>query len=510
MILKKLLVKLHLMISTTVCLLLSILIVIWGSYRSDVYPSRIEKYHIRLNQHSNKPVHSGLLHTLPEKLTLNGFRKHLQCTIREPNLNHNNGLVDRMRTKPLTTKHLKYLCAYVEEHCNERLWPQEKCKRPDFNKYFNGSYYRHDKGFNAYTPFSQARLLRVLSGQLYYDWPWGIERLKEDINSNPMVPMLQLALVRITDMNDSVFFTGGADPNIPWKVDFPMFSFCTGDDYAEMVFPWFDMFTVESERYRLLREKGLDFNESSYQRVEPGYRPWHERVPKAALFGKYQKNRHFILDAARLNADLFDIRILHVSCVWPWNPLSRETCKQFELPEGYKLPPEDKIREFQSLPAGYAAPLLNFSTLEPVTYQPGAYKYVIVPLGWNEFLSTSSRMSHILAYSGAVVLMPRSTMKFHFSAQLKPWVHYVPLSFSGADVAEKIRWLRDHDDLAQQIAENGRNFARSYLRLEDYYCYAAQVLQTMSELSRRTSVVKDVFFPQKVLPLYNPWYKDLA
>ena len=39
-------------------------------------------------------------------------------------------------------------------------------------------------------------------------------------------------------------------------------------------------------------------------------------------------------------------------------------------------------------------------------------------------------------------------------------VHYVPLSYSSADLIEKIEWLINHDTMAQQIAENAKNFGK--------------------------------------------------
>jgi len=49
---------------------------------------------------------------------------------------------------------------------------------------------------------------------------------------------------------------------------------------------------------------------------------------------------------------------------------------------------------------------------------------------------------------------------FHFSVQLKPWVHYVPLAYNMADATDKIEWLKANDELAQRIASNGRNFGK--------------------------------------------------
>ncbi len=65
-------------------------------------------------------------------------------------------------------------------------------------------------------------------------------------------------------------------------------------------------------------------------------------------------------------------------------------------------------------------------------------------------------------------------------------MHYVPLSYSAADVVSKIEWLKKNDKMAQQIAENARNFGRSYLRLEDQFCYVATALETFAALVEGT------------------------
>jgi hypothetical protein len=43
--------------------------------------------------------------------------------------------------------------------------------------------------------------------------------------------------------------------------------------------------------------------------------------------------------------------------------------------------------------------------------------------------ASSGRLASMLAYSGAVVLLQLSEFEYHFSARLKPWVHYVPLTY---------------------------------------------------------------------------------
>ena len=60
----------------------------------------------------------------------------------------------------------------------------------------------------------------------------------------------------------------------------------------------------------------------------------------------------------------------------------------------------------------------------------GQYKYVIVLLGLNEGQATADRLAGLLAHSGAVILLQESKFVYHFSSFLKPWVHYVPISYS--------------------------------------------------------------------------------
>lgn len=89
-----------------------------------------------------------------------------------------------------------------------------------------------------------------------------------------------------------------------------------------------------------------------------------------------------------------------------------------------------------------------------------------------------------------MILLQESEFRYHFSALLKPWVHYVPISYSTADATAKVEWLRAHDDLARKIAENGRNFARSHLRLEDYHCYIISLLEAAAAATANTTALK--------------------
>ena len=139
---------------------------------------------------------------------------------------------------------------------------------------------------------------------------------------------------------------------------------------------------------------------------------------------------------------------------------------------------------------------MKLYTNRSLSYEYGRYKYLVVLTGV-EAKASSGRLASFLAHSGSVVLLQESEFSYHFSARLKPWVHYVPLSYSAADLTEKILWLQRHDDLAQKIARNARIFGDSYLRLEDQICYAANVLQNLGQILNGSDALQP-FSPRKI------------
>ena len=65
-------------------------------------------------------------------------------------------------------------------------------------------------------------------------------------------------------------------------------------------------------------------------------------------------------------------------------------------------------------------------------------------------------------------------------------MHYVPLSFTASDIIDKIEFLISNDHVARRIALNARNFGISHLRYEDYLCYVAKALNTVSNITSTT------------------------
>ena len=126
------------------------------------------------------------------------------------------------------------------------------------------------------------------------------------------------------------------------------------------------------------------------------------------------------------------------------------------------------------------------------------YKYLPVLGG----ISVSERLATFFAHSGAVVLLQETEVQHFFSARLKPWVHYVPLSYTASDLVEKVLWLKKNDHIAREIARNGKVFGQSYLRLEDYYCYAAQALYSFGQVMTEEALVP--YSSQDLLTIIPP------
>ena len=67
---------------------------------------------------------------------------------------------------------------------------------------------------------------------------------------------------------------------------------------------------------------------------------------------------------------------------------------------------------------------------------------------------------------GCCVLKVASPFGFRqwYYDELKPWTHYVPVAADLSDLAERVRWCRDNDDVCQAIAAAGQRLAHGMTR----------------------------------------------
>lgn len=408
-----------------------------------------------------------------------------------------------------TREAFELICAWAETGCKPWLSCHDemvKLKQQDFSS---------EKAIHLKGPgdaFRAFHLERIIDGKLHLDWPWGSNRLQPVNKMNNENFLINLFLNLVSGIPNVAYFRGGERPGIPWNFPVPIFSHAPELGYVDLAWPWAESVidaskwlqassTEAKTRVNLVAKDRKLTAIWKRERSEIEYNDtlqlanWQTRKTKAAYYGVYKDIRHVLFEVALQNPDLIDTNIRPSSNVplLALNPVSREAPVTTDMYDNATL---REIGQAKERPPGYAWPLTRLFDGQP-DYSPRDYKYLIVLLG-SKGLSTSGRLANFLAHSGAVILLQKSAFSYDFSARMIPWVHYVPLSYSAADVAVKIKWLQANDKMALQIARNARNFGRSYLRLEDHLCYVASAFEALAEMQNGTDVLKP-WSPVKVI-----------
>ncbi|EDV94670.1 O-glucosyltransferase rumi [Drosophila grimshawi] len=107
------------------------------------------------------------------------------------------------------------------------------------------------------------------------------------------------------------------------------------------------------------------------------------------------------------------------------------------------------------------------------------YKYLFNFRG----VAASFRLKHLFLCNSLVIHVGEEWQEF-FYHQLKPWVHYVPLHSypSQAEYVQLLDYFKNHDVLAQQIAQRGHDFIGQHLRFQDIKCYWRKLLKRYAKL----------------------------
>jgi len=451
----------------------------------------------------------------------------------------------------------------------------------------------------------RTRLIRIVRGVLYTDWPWGAWRWNK-IEGDYFALRLLGAVAEITALPDCVFFLRNYDyPLFPAFVPMPAMSHAPTNHHADIPLPWVRAVDEEiawyrdqlmdgrKELYRFLfyddsasllqssstssgfsisgmgqgnnvnlgsglagspefkdeensksnrrrlsqRAKELlattgsgitgttievisrvpvpPSSTSSSPRFSPSaqskpstYPPpdetaarkaWIGRRSTAAFYGYLWGTpsataRQVALDLGRQHPDLFEVGWTAAFDVQAWNPLSdernvlnTEALLKLKAQGLGKRASSGSDTNVASLPAGFLRSYqgqVQKQRVSPYDYLSST-KYLLVLSGNNG----ADRLGPFLAHSGAVLLLQENDALSHFSHRLRPWVHYVPVTHSAADLADKVRWLQQNDDLAYQLARNAYFFGRSFLRLEDYYCYTARSIFEIADVETQDSKI---------------------
>ena len=119
-------------------------------------------------------------------------------------------------------------------------------------------------------------------------------------------------------------------------------------------------------------------------------------------------------------------------------------------------------------------PTLNY--MDPM--EQSKYKYILHLPGH----TAAYRLSLEMFYGSVIFIYPSSNYLW-FYKMLQPWKHFIPLEedLSHEDLFAKLKWCREHDAEAEEIANNAREFAKKYLSREGILNYLQGVFWKLYE-----------------------------
>lgn len=116
------------------------------------------------------------------------------------------------------------------------------------------------------------------------------------------------------------------------------------------------------------------------------------------------------------------------------------------------------------------------------TYVPflemGHFKFIIHVEGHCHF---ANRLRSLL-FLDAVILKQEVECGEFYDDALRPWVHYVPISYTFSNLTQAMQWALSHPAELRTIRRNARKYARSILMPRHVVAYAQQLLQRYAAL----------------------------
>lgn len=108
------------------------------------------------------------------------------------------------------------------------------------------------------------------------------------------------------------------------------------------------------------------------------------------------------------------------------------------------------------------------------------YKYQILADG---HVSAFSR-AYWQLFSNCLIFKQNSPWYQWYYRALQPYEHYIPYEADASDLAEKIMWAIQNDDIAHRIANNANDFAKNNLKHSDIMLYVYLLLNEYAKLQR--------------------------
>jgi hypothetical protein len=274
------------------------------------FPGHIAPFHIRTDVTTGLPVTRGRVKLLNGNMKYKyaDYNKILQCPAGQPELYGKGGALNLANYIPLTQETLMLVAAHLESDCG--LW--NSC-RPVVDKYLDKGYNKNIDNVYGLSGQTNSKMFRIVNGSLYYDWPWGRERfdanIEEDESLNYKIPIKDV-LSHVSDIPDSVFFTGGELVGLPSNIPVPFLSSSPkGSTSSDIPGPWSTAFNNERSRYKkrnyktvtdeyneyMLKKSGNISNTANSSKSAKPSEPllrhnnipgtWASRMDKAAFFG---------------------------------------------------------------------------------------------------------------------------------------------------------------------------------------------------------------------------------
>jgi hypothetical protein len=132
------------------------------------------------------------------------------------------------------------------------------------------------------------RLIRIINGSLYYDWPWNRKQFDINAKATAIIPnyytKFYVVMNKLSDIKDSVFFNGVEMPYLPYNFPFAALSESPSLKTMDIPVPWIKSIEEENDMYRaaFIDGKGSDVYSRHHSAT---YDEWTKRVNKAAFYG---------------------------------------------------------------------------------------------------------------------------------------------------------------------------------------------------------------------------------
>ena len=259
----------------------------------------------------------------------------------------------------------------------------------------------------------------------------------------------------------------------------PILGWNKTDKYADIPIPtWEDWARVSSQDNKYFIRTCKDFDSINI--------PWNDKIPTAVFRGgstgcgvTIETNPRLKVSFLSKNTPIEDGIPLLDAGITNWNLRPRKI-------EGN--------RYLQTIDI-HSIPFTLVDRLTPS--QQAKYKYIINIDGHVSAFRLSLELD-----AGSVILLVESDYKMWFRDFLVPYVHYVPVKRDLSDLFKQIRWCREHDNECEGIANNAKDFYKTYLTKEGIFDYLQKLIY---ELKQETNI----YLYNYITPLSNQINKEV-